>query len=224
MPAISHAVKSKDGDVRRMNILYSFVPKTGGSSILDFFRSKGFNIYFGEENNKIAAGRLNVLKCPTQHFCYKLLDSIFNIKNFDYSFCVVRHPIARLKSEYCWQFRNAPPDRKKMSFDDFVKGYFREYALNPYIHDNHVRPQHEFVGPDITRIFKFEEGLDKIISEVFKDMKITSKSPISIKKLNASEDHLPDGLNSSTIEMTPETEALIRKFYEKDFEKFSYDV
>ena len=36
-----------------------------------------------------------------------------------------------------------------MSFDDWISYVFEAYKRNPYFLANHIRPQHEFIGPKI---------------------------------------------------------------------------
>jgi hypothetical protein len=224
MPVITIPVDIKTKEPRFIHILQSFIPKSGGTSIINYFQGTGCKVSFGNYNNYLAAPDVNILKCPGQHFHYSMLENMFNMENFNYSFSIVRNPFARMKSEYVWAHRDALRAGNAGSFDAFVKFVFDKYPSNPFINHNHIRPQHEFVGPGIKKIFKFEEGLNNIIQALFKEVKISSPAPVDIKKSNAGEDYLPGGLSSSTIEMTPETKGMILKFYEKDFESFSYDV
>jgi hypothetical protein len=224
MPVISIPVRRESGDIQYIDILHSFVPKTGGTSVLMFFQGSGCQISFGgsdiDHHNYLASPAVNILKCPSQHFHYAILDLIFNLNSFDYSFSIVRNPIDRIKSNYIW----TKPTRAGVliSFDEFVRLAFDAYNLDPYHNQNHIRPQSDFIGPGIKRVYKFESGLNGIISDILKYINISTSMPINVKKYNSSEERMSNGLSSSSIEMTHQTRKMIFKFYEKDYDNFYY--
>lgn len=204
---------------RRISILHAFIPKTGGTALINYVRELGFKVYFHNENNPI----IGLVKCPTQHFHYDMLDQCFNLEQFSYSFCVVRNPLDRLKSDYVWLFRNQRDKSRLPSFDEFADRAFREYAKNPFVFDNHIRPQHQFVGEHIRRVFKYEDGLNTICAQVFQDSGLKVRGDIAIKNANSSEEYLGKDRSSGSIEVASSTRDKVYRFYERDYEQFGYE-
>ena len=226
MPIIKLKVprKQDQGKFVAVHLLYSSIPKTAGTAVLGYFRKLDAEFYFDKVNNPLAEPRFGILKCPSQHFHYDLLDSIFNIEAVDFSFSIVRNPFDRIKSDYVWSQRQLAKGGEMIPFDDWVTQVFEKYQSNPYFMDNHLRPQSEFVGPKIKRVFKYEDGMEQIISEVFKECKITiSSGEIKLPKKNTSQEYLPEGMSMEDIKMSDETRKKIVKFYKDDFKNFGYE-
>lgn len=198
--------------------MHAFIPKTGGTALINYVKELGFDVYFHNENNPI----IGLVKCPTQHFQYDLLEQCFNLQKFSYSFSIVRNPLDRLKSDYVWLFRNRQDKSRLPSFDEFTDRAFREYERNPFVFDNHIRPQYQFVGEHIRRVFKYEDGLNSICGEIFRDCGLKMKAEIAIKSVNSSEEYLGKNRSSQSIEVEKSTRDKIYRFYERDFEQFDY--
>ena len=202
--------------------LFSFVPKTGGTALVEFFRKTGFEIFFYDENNPI----VGLLKVPTQHFQYDLLDDIFNIEAFNHSFAIVRNPLDRIKSDYVWWYRDHFGRTRVPSFDEWVPFVFAQYAENPYILDNHIRPQHMFSGPKLAKTYRYEDGLEAIFTDVCEacglvvDRGRLDEDAKFIDRINGSEAYLGDGRTSADIEASDATVQKIRDFYRQDYEAF----
>lgn len=61
------------------------------------------------------------------------------LSSFDVVFTVIRDPMVRLQSEYLWWRAHSLlplPD-----FDVWVNQMFDTYALDPFMMNNHIRPQ-----------------------------------------------------------------------------------
>lgn len=139
-----------------MRVLYVHVPKTGGSYIEQLFENNGFMVELVDWGNQ--PGNLNtVRRCSPQHMHYELLDNLYVLSAFDYIFVTVRDPLERVISEYRMRKRgNWSESDMAVWFDKIIK----KYLTNPYILDNHMRPQSEFYIPSCT-IFKLEDGYDE---------------------------------------------------------------
>lgn len=103
----------------------------------------------------------------------------FDQHDFDYVFTTVREPLKRIESEYAFlrhrlggrpelrQFGiEAKPKKpgekaRSKSADDFVKRVLKRYPVDPYMLDNHIRPQVEFLCFE-PEIFRVEDGLEAI--------------------------------------------------------------
>ena len=197
------------------SILFSFIPKTGGTSIIKFFREIGSKIYLHNENNNI----VGLLRCPSQHFHYKILNEIYDLNKFDVSFNIVRNPFEKIKSDYLWSYRNIKEQSKIVNFDEWFDYMINNYQKNNFFFDNHIRPQSHFHGEKIKSVYKFENGLDNVIKDLFGQLNLQiksgSKKPL-ITKENSSE-NFKLKMAKSDIRVSDKTIDKIKIFYKSDF-------
>lgn len=214
--------------INRTLLNFVHIPKCGGSSIEAYLESKGKVALL----QKDAAGWS---RCTAQHVHREIYDSL--LRSFaDYSFVVVRDPMARLVSEYLYakQFvrartrplrpgellvrravRRAKRSMRRpplvvhpvdMGFDAWVEAVFRAYRRDPYVNDNHIRPQVEFIDPSHT-LFRFEDGFDRVYDWIDQ----VTNTPSGHRSL-----HLKR--SGETVEgIRDETRALIEAFYAEDY-------
>jgi len=187
------------------------IPKTGGTSVAQFLRHAGFSEHFGIDHKAVRPAMI----CPPQHYDYDLISKFVRFERLGYSFAIVRHPISRIISDYKWATTKTMMKASNFSFDEWVQRCFNEFDRNEYFLANHIKPQHKFVGPKISRVFKYEDGLNSIMSEIFNHCNFSMIRPIELPTLNKT--------TPKEIHMKQETETLIRSFYAKDFEQFGYD-
>ena len=139
-----------NGSIR---ILYIHIPKTGGTSVTRFFERNGFQT--GYLDATVSPASLNAVRwCSPQHMHAQMLNTVFNVARFDYVLATVRHPLSRIMSEYRMLFE-AHEDPPPM--DAWIEQTLSDYRRTPYMHDNHIRPQTEFLVQDCD-IFKLEDG------------------------------------------------------------------
>ena len=198
---------------RRLNILGIHIPKTGGTALNHFFKLMGFAEHFGTENHSIRS----TMRCPPQHYHYDILDQILNISSFDFCFAVVRNPIERCWSDYHWAKKNTALSETNLLFDDWVQLVLEKYKENPFYLANHIRPQSDFVGPYIKKIFKFEDGLESALEQIFKSLGYESNNKLEIPKINVSE-------YSSDLICSSKTISLVQEFYFNDYINFNYKL
>lgn len=201
--------------------LFSFVPKTGGSALVKFFSEIGCRVFFHNENNAI----IGLLKAPSQHFHYEFLDKVFDIERFVFSFSVVRHPLARSRSDYLWAMRSIEDVAKAPSFDQWVSAILDRYQKDPFVFDNHIRPQSDFIGNKIKRVYFYEDGLEAAALDVIESMGFSvnvDRSQRFVPKSNTSEDNLRERgrILEEKAQASPETINKLHEFYRRDFERF----
>lgn len=203
-------VLSKDGK----NFLFVHIPKTGGTTVEKTFQNAGFEIKYrtsaGTPVNKVT-------RCTPQHFHGELLESIFHLDRFDGIFTVVRHPYTRIQSEYAMRTKKIEKYANKIVLK-WLKRKTTEFSANPFVNDNHIRPQADFLVPK-TQVFKLEDGLEEMFSSLCKeyDIDVPFKSNYkAMQSVNVS------GNSSSNVELNKEALKLADKFYAKDFRKFDY--
>lgn len=213
-------------------IFFAHIPKTGGSSIEKYFQLIGAKVQFFDEFNHLNA----LMKCsPVNHLDYELIEQIFYLKKFYFSFAITRNPFARLASEFRFRKgRNCNWSQDVIHYSNiepWTLDIMASYAKNKYFFSNHIRPQSDFIGPNITKIYKLESGLPTIINDMsshlssfncrlplyesvigLDDMMVTSKSPRA-------------GLVSKeekAIRQSNVVSELIRHVYRCDFDAFDY--
>jgi hypothetical protein len=134
--------------------LFIHVPKAGGSSFEMVAKKLGWTELISVRG--FNAEEIKFLKSSPQHFHAEILDKILNYDQLDQAIMLCREPFSRLKSEYYWQqaqgLRNPSPRA-------WLKDTFRIFENNPYVYDNHLRPQVDFVPRGVkVDIFRLEDG------------------------------------------------------------------
>ena len=199
---------------------FSFIPKTGGTALIQAFRALGARIYLHEENNPV----VGVLRCPSQHFHYELSSKIIDIGAANHAFAVIRHPLTRAISDYKWAYRNAKSSTRIPWIDDWLETLLKHYNRNGFIFDNHLRPQTEFVGPQIKAIYRYEDGLDKALIKTLKAMQLTPTSDtVNIPRENTSSELMTQLVKKHSKDRLLAAERIVRKFYAKDYQRFEYE-
>jgi len=178
-----------------LTVFFSHIPKTGGSSIEEYFLQNGFNI-------TLLSGGL--YPCSLQHRQYGDKELMMSLGECDinYSFTIIRNPIDRLISGF--NMRNPNMDMSKLN--NYILDNLKLYRSDNYILDNHIRPQNEFIHSDM-EIFKFGEW-NKIIDKLNTLYSFNNKFPHENK--SKCEKITRSDIPEDVIE-------LIQTFYKKDF-------
>lgn len=136
------------------SLFFIHIPKTGGSTIRTVAKHFGWEESFSIRKKKLKD--IQYYKASPQHIHADVLKQVFNFDVFDQIFTLVREPFSRLKSEYYWQQSRGLTTK---GVSEWIDRTFEQYTSDPYIFDNHIRPQSEFI-PDHnnTQIFKLEEN------------------------------------------------------------------
>jgi hypothetical protein len=192
-------------------VLFIHIPKTGGSSIERLLSQHGKVGFLQEDHVAWVWG-----KCTPQHFHSEIYRALFRQKIFDYVFAVVRHPYSRALSSYMMHKMGQAPDSMHLSREvGFSEWVFRALAVadrDPYVLDNHLRPQHEFITTNV-ELFRFEDGLSSVIKAVGGKLGLTLNGPLPhLKKA-------PD----VTVRVGQQALERLREFYKADFLEFGYD-
>jgi hypothetical protein len=165
-------------------------------------------LYYGKSDHEF--------QCSPQHFHAELLQKIVN-RNDVTSFSIVRHPILRTISEF--QYRNElriKKGLKPLSFEKAVNDFFFNYEFNPYIYDNHIRPQIEFIFPK-TKLFKIENGMS---------------AACKFSREHLIHSSVEDLFSEQVVNKSPQSDFVIKghtlrkiyNFYQLDFKMLNYDM
>jgi hypothetical protein len=156
-------------------ILFVHIPKTGGTTIENLLQQAGWHMsLFTDWSNKFPG--IPGDECTAQHMHIELLNRFVDWDEISYSFTIVRHPVARLISEFFFQrqyyriYDLRPPRRSKRvgrnEFERWAADRLNKFEQDSFVYDNHLRPQNEFVGAQ-TIVYKFEDGIEKPLKELF---------------------------------------------------------
>ena len=143
-------------------VYYAHVPKCGGTSVEDYLRDRFGPLGFLNRAFTALPAASRWSATSPQHIDWASLSQLFPPDYFTAAFAVVRHPVAHAFS--AWQFQAEV--EKVVSPDLAFAVWLRQQAefvhKNPFLADNHLRPQGDFIGEDCT-IFHLEHGLEAII-------------------------------------------------------------
>ncbi|WP_404324925.1 sulfotransferase family 2 domain-containing protein [Cobetia sp. UIB-001] len=195
-----------------ISIFFFHIPKCAGTSIEKAFVNNDFLMDL--HNPKHAYKPLSRLfKCSPQHYHYNMVSSIVDLSSFDYCFTVIRDPIDRLISEYKMRAKHHvnPP-----GFNVWLKRINSLYKKNPFILDNHIRPQSDFIGGEV-KVFDLSQGLGNIFNDVERELGITLHG--------ASHSHASHGSELSNFsinktDLNEEDFEIIENLYSSDMELF----
>lgn len=205
-------VMMKDGK----RVLFVHIPKCGGSSLEKELSLRGWRELLSIRG--IHTKELTFIKCSPQHMHGEQLRFLFNLAEFDEIVSVVRNPFDRFRSEYYWQLQqkmvSVPPEQ-------WIEETLECYHENPFIYDNHIRPQTEFLIEGM-KWFKLEEGgVKQALDRVDQSSPKRSLIKSLLKKTNNG--HLKKTLKNESIDnVFEEHKKLIVDFYREDYEVFGY--
>lgn len=199
-------VMVKDG----VSVLFIHVPKAGGTTIGRLFAQSGWGVHYREGRHK-RPDVFPLLRCSPQHFHATVLNQIFDVSRFDLIFGMIRDPITRFQSEFAMRHKKmtpaeATPERVAIWSDRVLA----TYAEDPYLLDNHLRPQTEFLLPG-TEIYRLEDGVETMVAD------LNARFGLG---LNAAVTHERNskrlGLSTSAVQLSPELRAQVHEFYAAD--------
>lgn len=193
-----------------LTVFYSHVPKTGGTTVEQFFHQNGFQVRDLDMGGRNSLNRLR--HCSPQHTEAARVRSLYRIEAFDYVFMTVRHPIDRLVSEFAYRTRG-----KDVDINTWVPRALTAYRKDPYVLDNHLRPQWEFILPGC-EIFYQETGYTHHWAATVADrLGVEMHSTPGMVNASGSKAQNRYGMSEEIAEMA-------RKFYDLDFRLLGYKV
>jgi len=199
---------------RETTLLFIHVPKTGGTAIETYLRGIGLTGFFDPPTYMPVRP---YLKVPPAHYDYGYLSRLFDLTKL-YSFAVVRHPVRRMVSEYRWAVEKSTASAKlaRMSFADYITSMLEQYKSDENVAAGHFKPQVRFVGEKVSKIFKYEAGLDNIVTHVLRDVGIRFEGQVKLPRVNHS--------SVRKVDVSSDDLKLIREFYAEDYSAFGYET
>lgn len=203
-------------------VLFIHIPKSGGTSVEQQFRRTGCEEFLF--NSKADP----YFKCSSQHFHRDPLEQLLDLQKIDYIFTVVRNPVSRMISEYKFRINQKSTSQ---GIDQWYSEIQKQYKLNHFINDNHIRPSNEFII-NRCRIFKLEDGLEKLFQNLSKKLSFerlgkirTQHAMTSIQIMEKEKTKNPQLDISKRVQLAQPSISTIRKIitdYSTDFDLFGY--
>ncbi len=156
----------------------------------------------------------SVLKCSPQHFHSEILASVFELSKFDAVFMLVREPLSRLVSEFNWRRQHALI-ASSSDLNEWIQQAVGNYKYNPYIFDNHIRPQWHFELPG-AQVFQLEQGMSEVVLWLSETLE-TEFSGEGVWEMRSDESGVV-----TVDDLSDDTMKLLRDFYSADYVKFKY--
>jgi hypothetical protein len=185
-------------------IFFVHIPKTGGSTVEELLVS------YGAKQALKFHKRLGYSNSTPQHMHAAVYRKLIPKSFYDYALALVRNPYARLASEYKW--RSKLSGGQLPSFDQWILESLASLEESPYLYDNHMRRQSEFVSPSV-EIFRLEDGIEKPIKAAIDALGI---EPPAVE-IHHAKKSTPEPL----VLKGPAREAVVA-YYAADFEAFGY--
>ena len=199
----------------KQDLLFVHVPKTGGTSIEILFELSGWSIAYLDLSLK--GKSFNHLRvCSPQHMHAEMLKQQLKLHKFTGMFMLVRHPYDRFRSEYAY-INKGNCDPSAAAVEVWARKIFKAYSKNPFVYDNHLRPQHEFYLPG-TIVYKLENGFNKAIQHLAAKYKIEFVN----KELREMSREKESGFSSSDVELNDSVKNMLNIIYQQDFRQFGY--
>lgn len=201
MPFVEHNGKK---------ILFIHIPKAGGTSVETWLESLGPLRFH-------TVGTPPALRCTPQHLRMSDFRAMFGEGFFDYAFAISRNPYARLESEFRMQMVNRSKStifRRQPRFSQWLEASLERAARDPWVADNHFRPQWDFVGTGV-EVFRLEQGMDAIMAKVAERLDL----PLPPRAERA----LATGKAEIEIAWDEVDRMRVQERFARDFELFGYD-
>ncbi|MEN5075006.1 sulfotransferase family 2 domain-containing protein [Isoptericola cucumis] len=202
-------------------VLFVHIPKAGGSAIEKHFRAAGYRMHY--RDGRTGPGTLNrLMHCSPQHIHAALCADLFRLERFTGIFTVVREPMARFRSEYAMRNTKAVDGERRLdtsasAVDRWVDDVMKRYLKDPYVYDNHIRPQSDFVVPGAL-VHRLEDGMNGLMTKLNESFGLGL--PEAVEAVRTSEK--VSGVSSDRVELSPAVESRLRTFYADDFTTFGY--
>ncbi|MFC3087819.1 sulfotransferase family 2 domain-containing protein [Tabrizicola soli] len=190
-------------------VLFIHIPKTAGMAIGEHLGKAGPAVF--EERIPVRGGVFGPRHQPAA-----VLNRVFLPEMIDYAFMVVRHPVARLVSEYRYQRRSGLVQFSRLrmfGFNAWLRYALHRLRSDPDWRVGHFRPQVDY---ECFRceVFRYEDGLERVMRRLAEvtdtDLpQVTAPRNVSIQR---------------PVSVSRHSLSLIAEAYASDFRRFDYPV
>jgi hypothetical protein len=198
-----------------VSVLFVHVPKAGGTSIELLFRRAGFSERM-RTTPKSDPPYAALRRCSPQHMHAELLSQVLRLELFDLTFMTVREPLSRFRSEYLMR-QKGEPDLTAAGVERWAREKLDCYRDDPYVLDNHLRPQTEYLVPGVL-VHRLEDGLESLVERLNDEHRLGLAPTVPRRLVRRHARDVPSG----DVPLTAALEAELREFYSADFTQLGY--
>lgn len=200
---------------------FAHVPKCGGTSVERYLQTRFGAVGFLDTHHSRRGNRPRWSRTSPQHIDWESLQRILPGSMIAHVFTIVRHPVARVVSSYNFQIHVEKTADPGTSFSDWFKAKLEAFETDPFLIDNHFRPQSDFM-PETAAVFHLEHGLDSIVPYL-DTLAGDARGPRRVGHVNEKKtSHLSGRDGSASSRPSADDVALIAEFYARDFARFGY--
>ncbi|CUH49076.1 sulfotransferase family 2 domain-containing protein [Ruegeria atlantica] len=201
-------------------VYFVHIPKCAGSSVEDYMSERFGPLAFLDRKYLSTEPDKRWSNTSPQHVNWATLERLFPAGFFSDIITVVRHPLDRAVSAYRFQSEVEGTVAQGTSFSEWLRSEADLWATSPHRHDNHSRPQVDFLPPIgglNCVVFHLEHGLDALIP-YFDGLSGTQSNPRAMG--HALRANAP---KVGVFKPDEADRALVAKIYAADFERFGYE-
>jgi hypothetical protein len=190
-------------------VLFIHIPKTAGMAVHAHLAAHGPTAMHLRIASKTGGAGL-------RHQDAAGLKKILLPEMIDYAFMVVRHPVARLVSEYRYQGRLSLMHLSRLhmlNFDLWLQAALWRYRRKPLAAAGHFRPQVSYECFDC-EVFRYEDGLDRVMQAVSRVTGVDLPAQTPPQNVSA----------TRAVHVSQASLDRIAQVYAADYQRFGYDL
>lgn len=205
-------------------VYFAHCPKAGGTSLERFMVDRWGGavgmLGWGWDRRWARRGaRPGEIPCSPQHLVWADAEALLP-RPPDHVFALVREPLARMASEYRYQRQGrltGPAGRplRRLGFSSWLRLMLAVADRNPYTHDNHFRPQAEFLPRAGTQVFRLEDGAEAAARWLCD--RLGAPEPGALP-------HELGGAGGPPVRPSRQDAALVAARYAEDYRRFGYPL
>lgn len=197
---------------------FAHVPKCAGSSVKDHLVARfGAMALTDGAFAKLAEGARWTRTSP-DHVDWATLTRMVPADWFASVFAISRHPVARVVSAFHFQQEVEKAVPADTGFDAWLADGLSRMADDPFLYDNHLRPQVDFM-PEDAAVFPVEAGLDALVTHL-DTLSGDTSGPRQIGGRNVRASRGAE----AKAQPSDASLALIEQAYAADFARFGYRI
>lgn len=197
---------------------FAHVPKCGGSSVEAYLRRRFGSLAFLDTRHLDLPEAARWTRSSPQHVPAAAFHRLIPPDWIASSFAVVRDPVKRLVSAFQYQVEVEGTVAPLWSIDEWFDDWLGRAEAEPFLYDNHLRPQSQIV-PEGATVFRLEDGLDALVAHLDR-LAGDANGPRRIPKENVRRKAMaPD---AERLIPSAATLARVASFYAEDYRRFGY--
>ena len=195
---------------------FAHVPRAAGTSVEAYLSKRFGSLALLDETYTAQPLHQRWSHTSPQHIDATTLQRFFPNDWITSSFAVVRHPVSRIVSAFRHQAEVVGTVPQGMDVNEWLLEWYESAETDPYLNDNHLRRQTEFVPEDAT-VFHIERGLDALVAHLDQ---LAGRAD-GARQITIHPSRRSSGGGDTLSERSL---AFIEDYYADDFVRFGYDA